>query len=161
MSASILQENLCLVQVFVAQCFYIMSCLAVFICGKRVSVTTPFVCIDAQQQSQNGGEVVNEVPLAIPVQDTNNHTLVDDLHFSSGKNLPSTPLSVLELETKRTIASFNDTGELPVTIQQQDSQPEHVLPSVSGLLYVVKLNTIFLCYAGCHCKCCTRVQWSK
>ena len=76
---------------------------------------------------------------------------MDDLHFSSGKNLPSTPFSVLELETKRTIASFNDTGELPVTIQQQDSQPEHVPPLVSGLLHVVRLNTIFLCYTGFHC----------
>ena len=106
--------------------------------------------------------MVDEASLATSVQDTSSHTLVDDLHFSSGHTLPpSTPLSVFELETKRTIASFNDTGELPVTIQQQDSQPEHVLPSVSGLLYVVKLNTIFLCYTGCHCKCCTRVQWSK
>ena len=75
--------------------------------------------------------MVNEVRLTTPVQDTNSHTLVDDLHFSSGQTLLSTPLSVLELETKRTIASFNDTGELPVTIQQQNSQPEHVPPAVS------------------------------
>ena len=94
--------------------------------------------------------MVDEVSLATSVQDTSSHTLVDDLHFSSGQTLPpSTPLSVLELETKRTIASFNDTGELPITIQQQDSQPDSVPPSVSESLQVVKLNIIILLGSCC------------
>ena len=91
--------------------------------------------------------MVDDVPPTMPVQDTDSHTPADNLHFSSGHTLPSTPLSVLEIETKRTIASFIDTGGLPDTAQQLNSQQENVPPSVSGSLQIVELNIISL-----HCR---------
>ena len=91
--------------------------------------------------------MVDDIPLTTPVQDTNSHTSVDDLHFSSGHTLLSTPLSVLEIETKRTIASFNDTGGLLDTAQQQNSQPENVPHLVSDSLQIIELNIISL-----HCR---------
>ena len=86
--------------------------------------------------------MVDEVPLTTAAEDISSHTLVDDLPLTE-QTLPlSTPLSALELETKKMVYSFNDTGELPDTIQEQDSQPDNVPPSVSESLQVVELNTI-------------------
>ena len=75
-----------------------------------------------------------EVPPTTPVQDTSSHTLVDDLDSSSG-TLSSPALSTLEIQTKSAIASFNATGGLPDTVQQQNSQPDNVPPPVSDSLY--------------------------
>ena len=86
--------------------------------------------------------MVDEVPLTTAIEDTGSHTLVDDLPLTEQTLPPSTPLSALELETKKMIYSFNDTGELPDTIQEQDSQPDNVPPLVSESLQVVELNTI-------------------
>ena len=74
------------------------------------------------------------------VQDTSSHTLVDDLHFSGDHTSPSPPLNTFEIQTTGTIASFNDTGGLPDTVQQQNSQPGP--PPVSDSLYIVELNII-------------------
>ena len=104
--------------------------------------------------------MVDEVPLTTAVEDTSSHTLVDDLPLTELTLPPSTPLSALELETKKMVYSFNDTGELPDTIQEQDSQPDNVPPLVSESLQVVELLTlliIFQCVVGFCCKCCPRI----
>ena len=72
------------------------------------------------------------------MEDTNSHTVLDDLSHNDGKFLPSAPLSRLEIETKGTIASFNNTGELPNDIRQHTYLPDPsppVPPSVSDQLW--------------------------
>ena len=70
-----------------------------------------------------------------PLQDTNSHTLSDDSYsLSSGHFFPSAPLSQLEIETKMTIANFNDTGELPDSIQPQCNILEDPSPQEQPLV---------------------------
>lgn len=104
-----------------------------------------------QHRAQDG-----EVLLIAPMEDTNNHTLLDGL-YPNGWQSPA-PLALPKVKAKLCIANFID-GELPADLKQPKNLPSdshtRSYPSVSYCDIYISLYVIVPCVVGNYNRGCT------